>query len=97
MPVPKPEARENQSEYIVRCMEWASENESDKPQEQQLAMCYQAYRMGRGTGIKKAELMEELAFEKDRLYKMLQTIEDGGSEHLEGSTDNMTSEGESHR
>lgn len=71
MPIPKPEARENQSKYISRCMSWASENEGDMAQEQQLAMCYEAYRTAKGSGITKDELMTELSFEQRRLERVI--------------------------
>jgi hypothetical protein len=44
MPIPKPQSRETEQEFVGRCV---SEISGEYPQEQSLAICYQTYREGK--------------------------------------------------
>lgn len=44
MPIPTPTKKEEQDDYVARCMEFWSNEDSDLPRRQQLAACYDKYR-----------------------------------------------------
>lgn len=40
MPISKPKKRENQSDFISRCIKELSQKDPNRPQKQIIAMCY---------------------------------------------------------
>jgi hypothetical protein len=44
MPVPTPHGGESQDDFIGRCMRWMHTNDSQRPQDQMQAMCFQQWR-----------------------------------------------------
>ncbi|HPZ74861.1 MAG: hypothetical protein KBH94_04995 [Caldisericia bacterium] len=44
MPVPKPKKRENQADFISRCIKDLSKKDPERPQKQIIAMCYSQWR-----------------------------------------------------
>jgi hypothetical protein len=85
MPIPKPNSGESQSDFVSRCM--SAMSGENRPEDQKLAICYAQYRKSVGNNVTKADLLNELMFEKRRLAAI---IEDAGSERIEGSTDQYT-------
>ena len=65
MPLPKPERDESQDEYVSRCMEWMHENESERPQKQQLAMCFSTWRDSKRSAVREVIIPIIRSFEKD--------------------------------
>ena len=44
MPVPKPHSGESQDDFIGRCMSALADSDPDRPNDQRLAMCFNAWR-----------------------------------------------------
>lgn len=44
MPIPKPKSGESKDDYISRCMRFQDKEGSDKPHNQQLAICYEQWK-----------------------------------------------------
>lgn len=58
MPLPTPKKGESQDDYVGKCMEFFSGEDTDLDQKQQLAACYERYRKWRRNRKKRAKAKE---------------------------------------
>jgi len=55
MPIPTPNPKESQGQFVSRCMRFFSDEGSDLEQKQQLAICYDKYRKWQKNRRKRAK------------------------------------------
>lgn len=76
--LPSPSGGEDQDKFISRCMSWMDDNEGDRPQDQQLAMCFDKFREGKEQGgqtVTRAELFAEVQQNAGYLVKIATRIQ----------------------
>lgn len=72
MPIPKPKKNEKEKEFVSRCMQFLSDENSKLSPEQRVAACYDAYRRSK----KDETTSEEVAGYSNAV------VDDGGRLHL---------------
>lgn len=96
--LPSPSGGESQDKFIGRCMSWMDDNESDRPQDQQLAMCFDKFREGKEQGgqtVTRAELFAEVQQNAGYLVKIATQLQaqkqkqDGAKGRIEGAPEDL--------